>query len=223
MKKVLEEAFLTIEQMGYGIIDPVLADWKAAQTSPQQQTNLSDPIIHGKHSPVLIDDVWLQEYESYAGELPSRTRQKQNWDDLFREIEEMVKTEGIWADKDANLSPLQIGAEQTAQLKKVNPSYSSGDIFSEFKGWPDRTVDILSSDELINKQTESIVIELPLKIYNQQNHLVLEAELPGLIKSAAAQNADLKSMLTSQATGTDGCRVRTSVVNGELRMELGRG
>jgi len=76
---------------------------------------------------------------------------------------------------------------------------------------------------LINKQTESIVIELPLKIYNQQNHLVLEAELPGLIKSAAAQNADLKSMLTSQATGTDGFRVRTSVVDGELRMELGRG
>lgn len=220
MKKMLEETFLTIEQMGYGIIDPVLAHWEMPAEAKQKKTDLSAPIIHGKHSPVLFDDVWLQEYEAYAGELLARSRQNRDWDELFKEIEEAVKTEGIWADKDAALSPVQVELEQTVEHREE----ASGNIFSEFEGWPARTVDILSaSDPLPARETENVVVELPLKIYSQQNRLVLQAELPGLINSAAEQNHSLKNLLSHLATGTDQYRIKTSVVNGELRLELPRG
>lgn len=222
MKKMLEETFLTIEQMGYGIIDPVLAHWEVPAEVKQKKMDLSDPIIHGKHSPVLFDDVWLQEYEIYAGELLAHARQNKDWNELFKEIEEAVKTEGIWADKDATLSPEQIELEQAIEHREeVVPCMSSDDIFSEFEGWPARTIDILStSDQLPAKETESVVVELPLRIYSQQNRLVLQAELPGLINSAAEKNADLRTLLTQLATGTDNYKIKTSVVHGELQLEL---
>lgn len=223
MKKMLEETFLTIEQMGYGIIDPVLAQWEVPVEKDREQTDLSDPIMHGKHSPVLFDDLWLEEYEVFTTELLARRGERRDLGKLFQEIEDLVTREGIWADKDITLAPGQIDLETVMHREEPLDALSSDNIFNEFSGWPAQTVDILSTSKPYPvKETERVVVELPLRIYSQPNQLVLEAELPGIINSVAQQNPNLRALLAHLPTGTDTYRIKTSVVNGELRLELPR-
>ena len=141
MKKMLEESFLTIEQMGYGIIDPVLAHWEV----DGQKENLTDLTIYGQNSPILFDDIWLEEYYNHLQQTSGGEKEQDKWQDLVTAIDHIIKNEGFWTQE----APLD--TDDKAQVEKAIKhrieqieNYSIKNVFTEFEEWPDKTVDILS-------------------------------------------------------------------------------
>ncbi|MBP8818937.1 MAG: hypothetical protein KBG91_00705 [Syntrophomonadaceae bacterium] len=215
MKKMLEESFLTIEQMGYGIIDPVLADWEVEGTPKKQ--DLSDPMIHGQNSPILFDDVWLKEYYDYVQQMFNKNKEQEKWQDLITAIDHIVKTEGLWGQE----APLDI--DDKAQVEKAIKhrreqieDNSIENAFANFKEWPEKTFDILSWPEQA-VETKGVIVELPIKIYSPYGRIVLS----GTIKPISGDGSlSVKNLLAYIPKNIDTRNIKASVINGELLLEL---
>jgi hypothetical protein len=217
MKKMLEESFLTIEQMGYGIIDPVLADWEIEFTPKKQ--DLSDPKIHGQNSPILFDDVWLEEYYEYVQQMLKKNKEKEKWQDIVAAINDIVKTEGLW-DLDTALD-----ANEKVQVEKAikhrveeTEGYSIQNAFKDYEEWPEKTVDILSWPEPVSQlKSEDVVVELPIKIYSPYGRIVLS----GTITTASGySSSNVNTLLTHIPKNIDARNIKASVINGELLLQL---
>ncbi|HBQ27576.1 MAG TPA: hypothetical protein DD791_14375 [Syntrophomonas sp.] len=218
MKKMLEESFLTIEQMGYGIIDPVLAHWEVEDT-PKEKMNLSDPQIHGQNSPILFDDVWLEEYYEYVQQMLNKNKEQEKWQDLVATIENFVKSEGLWG------LDVPLDVDEKAQVEKAVKHYaeeiegnSIQNAFKSYEEWPDKTVDILSWPESVSQvKREDVVIELPIKIYSPYGRIVLS----GTITPASEYgSSNVKNLLAHIPKNIDTRNIKASVINGELLLEL---
>ncbi len=217
-KKLLEESFLTIEQMGYGIIDPVLAQWEVEDTQ-KEKMDLSDPKIHGQNSPILFDDVWLEEYYEYVQQMLKKNKEQEKWRDLVTTIEDLVKTEGLWG------LDIPLDVDDRAQVEKAIKQrveeiedYSIQNAFKDYEEWPDKTVDILSWPEPVSQvKREGVVVELPIKIYSPHGRIVLS----GTITPASGYGSSgVKNLLDYIPKNIDTRNIKASVINGELLLEL---
>ncbi len=217
-KKMLEESFLTIEQMGYGIIDPVLAHWEVEDTQ-KQKMDLSDPKIHGQNSPILFDDVWLEQYCEYVQQMLKKNKEQEKWQDLVSTIEDFVKTEGLWG------LDIPLDGEEKGQVEKAIKhhaeeieGYSIQNAFKGYEEWPEKTVDILSWPEPVSQaKREGVVVELPIKIYSPYGRIVLS----GTITPASGYgSSSVKNLFDHIPKNIDTRNIKASVINGELLLEL---
>ncbi|HHV17113.1 MAG TPA: hypothetical protein GXX58_11205 [Gelria sp.] len=213
IKKELEESFLTIEQMGYGIIDPVLA-----QRETDDTPKASAPITYEDSSPILFDDVWLEEYYDYVTQMFNKNKEQEKWQDLVAAINHLIETEGFWSEK----SPLGTDDMKTQVEKAIKhrieqiEDYSIESAFRSFEGWPDKAIDILSWPEPIIEK-EGAVIELPVKIYSPYGRIVLS----GTIKPASGYgNSSVNNLLAQIPQNIDTHNIKARVINGELLLEL---
>lgn len=218
MKKMLEESFLTIEQMGYGIIDPVLAHLEVEDTQ-KEKMDLSDPKIHGENSPILFDDVWLEEYYEYVQQMYQKNKEQEKWQDLVATIEDFIKAEGLWG-IDTPLDVLEKGQVEKAikDHAEETEGHSIENAFKDYEEWPDKTVDILSWPEPVSQvKYEGVVVELPIKIFSSYGRIVLS----GTIKPASGYGSSgVKNLLTRIPKNIDTQNIKASVINGELLLEL---
>lgn len=225
MKKMLEETYLTIEQMGYGLIDPILAHWEPPAIKEKDDPDLSNPASHGQYGPVLFDDLWLEQYEKYAEILLNRYQKADKWQSVFSDLEDFIDMEGIWAEKVAETAtawPDELEKAIKHQDKQVK-NQSLENLFSEFEGWPAKTMDILSPVDPDTEKTGNNVIELPFKINVQSNRLILKGNIAEMIKAATYKhNPGLNLLLTQLTDNTDLHNIKASVVNGQLQIEISR-
>ncbi len=218
MKKTLEESFLTIEQMGYGIIDPILAHWEVEDTQ-KEKIDLSDPRIHGQNSPILFDDVWLEEYYEYVQQMLNKNKEQEKWQDLVATIEDSVKTEGLWG-LDVPLKIDEKGQVEKAIKHRAEEikGYSIQNAFKDYEEWPDKTADIFSWPEPVSQvKREDVVVELPIKIYSPYGRIVLS----GTITPASGYgSSNVTNLLAHIPKNIDTRNIKASVINGELLLEL---
>jgi len=217
-KKMLEESFLTIEQMGYGIIDPILAHWEVENTQ-KEKIDLSDPKIHGQNSPILFDDIWLEEYCEYVQQMFKKNKVQEKWQDLFAVIEDFVKAEGLWG------LDIPLDVDEKAQVEKAVKhraeeieDYSIQNAFKGYEEWPAKTVDILSWPEPVSQvKREGVVVELPIKIFSPYGRIVLS----GTVTPASEYgSSSVKNLLDHIPKNIDTRNIKASVINGELLLEL---
>lgn len=218
MKKMLEESFLTIEQMGYGIIDPVLAHWEEENTQ-KEKIDLSDPKIHGQNSPILFDDIWLEEYYEYVQQMFNKNEAQEKGQDLVTAIEEFVKTEGLWA-LDAPPDADEKGQMEKAikhRVKEVE-GYSIQNAFKDYEEWPGKAVDILSWPEPVSQvKREDVVVEMPIKIYSPYGRILLSGTI---VPASGYGSSSIKNLLAYIPKNIDTSNITASVINGELLLQL---
>ena len=216
MKKMLEESFLTIEQMGYGIIDPVLADWEVECT--QKKQDLSDPKIHGQNSPILFDDVWLEEYYEYVQQMLKKNKEQEKWQDIVAAIDHIVKTEGLWG-LDTALDANVKGQVEKAIKHRVEETedYSIQNAFKDYEEWPEKTVDIMSPEPVSQEKREADVVELPIKIYSPYGRIVLSGTITPV---SGYSSSNVNTLLTHIPKNIDTRNIKASVINGELLLQL---
>lgn len=199
------------------------------------------PDIYGDFIDYSILDpvVELGEIFQKAQELSPQPDEKTDsqWQKVFRCLEASLSNGLVWETEQQDFQPspqLEKSFYDIAlyHLDSQGPQRSLEEIMEDFDKWVGTPVDILTPygdiDFGNNIFAGDFALDVPVKIYSEQDNYVLTADVPWFkIDSFSdldvyTEKLNLKSVLSSLPININSQNVRASFENGEFRIELPR-
>lgn len=236
--KKREEIWAVLNTVSLDLLDPYRAYDEISQSSPA--------LVFADH--FLVNEENLDEFDwsgiKFEGYGDSNhdyqvvNNQVQeiplSWTEICREIEASIAAGYFWDEEPVEYQAVPLINPLYSRLNRNNRREAKHDVSKLFRQWdrlPANVMDILSPDDLIFENNYRIVnnfeLNVPLKIYSQDEEFVIKADLPDIVfnnmateEVAFPEQLNFKSVLAMLPDRINTKQLQPTFIDGQFRLEL---